>query len=47
MTCTKQEKVSSFDLCEVNPVYDRDMKTVRLAALTVWYFLFGLSMRMR
>jgi formiminoglutamase len=41
------EKVSSFDLCEVNPVYDRDMRTVRLAALTVWYFLFGLSMRMR
>lgn len=43
----RNEKVTSFDLCEVNPVYDQDLKTVRLAALTVWYFLLGLSMRFR
>ncbi|TVQ00775.1 MAG: arginase [Balneolaceae bacterium] len=43
----RNEKVTSFDLCEVNPVYDQDLRTVRLAALTVWYFLLGLSMRIR
>lgn len=37
--------VSSFDICEVNPEFDRDNQTVRLAALTVWYFLLGLSLR--
>lgn len=41
----RNEKITSFDLCEVNPVYDQDLKTVRLAALTIWYFLLGLSMR--
>jgi len=43
----RNEKVTSFDLCEVNPVYDRDNQTVRLAALTIWYFLLGLSLRGR
>ncbi len=43
----RNEKVTSFDLCEVNPVYDRDLMTVRLGALTVWHFLLGLSMRYR
>lgn len=37
--------VTSFDLCEVNPVYDRDHQTVKLAALTVWYFLLGVALR--
>lgn len=37
--------VTSFDLCEVNPVYDRDGQTVRLAALTIWYFLLGVALR--
>lgn len=43
----RNEKVTSFDLCEVNPVYDRDNQTVRLAAITIWYFLLGLSLRGR
>ena len=38
-------KVTSFDLCEVNPEFDRDNQTVKLAALTVWYFLLGLALR--
>jgi len=41
----KNRKVRSFDLCEVNPEFDVDNQTVRLAALTVWYFLLGLSLR--
>ncbi len=41
----KHPAVKSFDLCEVNPDYDRDDQTVRLAAMTIWYFLFGLSLR--
>lgn len=41
----RNEQVSSFDLSEVNPVYDRDEQTIRLAALTVWHFLLGLSQR--
>ncbi|WP_069130369.1 formimidoylglutamase [Rhodohalobacter halophilus] len=38
-------KVTSFDLCEVNPDFDRDNQTVKLAALTVWYFLLGVALR--
>ncbi len=41
----KNSNVSSFDISEVNPKYDGDGQTVRLAALTVWYFLKGLSER--
>ncbi len=41
----KNSKVTSFDLCEVNPAFDRDDQTVKLAALTVWKFLLGLSIR--
>ncbi|REL38820.1 arginase [Rhodohalobacter sp. SW132] len=41
----KSSSVRSFDLCEVNPRFDRDQQTVKLAALTVWYFLLGLSFR--
>jgi formiminoglutamase len=41
----KCPKVSSFDLCEVNPVYDRDNQTVRLAARTIWSFLLGVAQR--
>lgn len=41
----KNEQVTSFDLSEVNPEYDRDGQTARLAALTVWNFLLGLSQR--
>jgi formiminoglutamase len=38
-------KVSSFDLCEVNPEFDRDHQTVRFAAATIWNFLLGLALR--
>lgn len=41
----RNKKVTSFDLSEVNPKYDRDGQTLRLAALTVWNFLLGLSQR--
>ncbi|CAN5442963.1 formimidoylglutamase [soil metagenome] len=41
----KNPAVQSFDLCEVNPVYDRDNQTIKLAAHTIWYFLLGLSFR--
>ncbi|MGF1669348.1 MAG: arginase family protein, partial [Balneolaceae bacterium] len=41
----RQPGVTSFDLCEVNPLYDIDSRTSRLAALTIWYFLLGLSCR--
>lgn len=34
-------KIRSFDLVEVNPEYDIDNRTVRLAALTIWQFIRG------
>jgi formiminoglutamase len=37
--------VTSCDLVEVNPNYDRDGQTARLAALTVWHILRGLASR--
>ncbi len=37
--------VRSFDLVEVNPAFDSDDRTARLAALTVWRFLRGLAAR--
>jgi formiminoglutamase len=37
--------VSSMEIVEVNPTYDRDAQTVRLAGLTVWHFLDGLVER--
>lgn len=41
----RNKKVTSFDLSEVNPDYDRDNQTTKLAALTIWHFLLGLSQR--
>jgi formiminoglutamase len=41
----RNEQVTSFDLSEVNPKFDRDGQTVKLAALTIWHFLLGLSQR--
>lgn len=41
----RNKQVASFDLSEVNPKYDRDDQTVKLAALTLWHFLLGLSQR--
>ena len=37
--------VRSMDLVELNPLFDRDHQTARLAALTLWYFLKGFSER--
>jgi formiminoglutamase len=37
--------VRSFDLVEVNPTFDRDMQTVRLAAVALWWFTVGLAKR--
>ncbi len=37
--------VSSFDLVEINPRYDRDGQSARWAALVVWNFLAGLAQR--
>ncbi len=41
----RNEKVGSFDISEMNPAFDSDKRTARLAALTVWHFLLGLSQR--
>lgn len=41
----KNPAVRSLDICEVNPVYDRDNQTIKLAAHAIWYFLLGLSFR--
>jgi formiminoglutamase len=37
--------VTSFDIVETNPSFDRDHQTARLAALTVWQVLRGLAER--
>jgi len=37
--------VSSFDLVEINPSFDRDGQSARWAALTIWHFLSGLGRR--
>lgn len=41
----RNEEVTSFDFSECNPRFDRDNQTAKLAALTVWHFLLGLSQR--
>ncbi|MCH8556918.1 MAG: formimidoylglutamase [Balneolia bacterium] len=37
--------VKSFDLVEMNPNYDTDGQTARIAALTLWHFFKGLALR--
>jgi formiminoglutamase len=37
--------VQSIDIVEVNPVFDVDMKTARLAATALWWFTLGLAKR--
>jgi formiminoglutamase len=37
--------VASMDVVELNPSFDMDGRTARLAALTVWHFLKGLAER--
>ena len=39
--------VSSMDLVEINPRFDRDDQSARWAALGVWSFLVGLAARKR
>lgn len=41
----KHPKVCSFDLAEMNPRFDIDGHTARIAALTLWHFFKGLSNR--
>ena len=41
----KNKNVTSFDISEVNPQYDHDNQTARLAALTIWHFISGLAER--
>jgi formiminoglutamase len=41
----RSKSVTSFDLCELNPVYDVDGRTGRLAAVTVWQLLRGMAER--
>jgi formiminoglutamase len=44
-TAGQTSAVSSFDLVEINPCYDRDGQSARWAALVVWNFLIGLARR--
>ncbi len=37
--------LTSFDLVEINPSFDRNSQSARWAALVVWHFLVGLSRR--
>lgn len=41
----RSPSVTSFDIVEVNPRFDRDNLTARLAALAVWNFLRGMAGR--
>ena len=43
--CGRTEAVSSIDIVELNPEFDRDGQTAALAASTVWRFLRGLALR--
>ncbi len=44
-TAGRTPMVRSFDIVETNPLFDRDLCTVRLAAATVWSFIEGFSQR--
>jgi formiminoglutamase len=44
-TAGRSPAVSSLDLVEINPRYDRDGQSARWAALVVWNFLVGLAGR--
>lgn len=41
----RNEQVTSFDISEMNPLHDRDNQTAKLAALTIWHFILGVSQR--
>jgi formiminoglutamase len=38
-------EVSSFELVEINPLFDLDGRSAHWAAATIWHFLIGLSQR--
>src|SRR5690606_18292510 len=39
------ESIRSADIVELNPAFDRDGQTARLAALTAWTFIRGIAAR--
>jgi formiminoglutamase len=41
----RSPRVTSFDIVELNPAFDADGRTAKLAALTVWHVLKGLAER--
>ncbi len=41
----KSTNITSLDLVEVNPQVDNDFRTIRAAAVTLWYFLCGVAER--
>ena len=41
----KNTKVTSFDLCEINPKYDRDNQTAKLGAHLIYQFISGVWSR--
>ncbi len=41
----QNRNLNSFDIVEVNPQFDRDNQTARLAAMTIWNFILGLTER--
>lgn len=43
--CARNPGASSFDVVELNPVFDRDGIGASLAALTVWHLLAGIAQR--
>lgn len=43
--CGRHPAVRSLDVVELNPNYDVDDRTARLAAVVVWEFMRGISMR--
>jgi formiminoglutamase len=49
MTCARRAgqapAVSSLDLVEISPRYDRDGQSARWGALVIWNFLIGLALR--
>lgn len=41
--CGSSTHCQSFDICEMNPTYDQDNATARVAAVLVWNILAGIS----
>jgi formiminoglutamase len=41
----RNPSIRSFDIVEMNPLYDRDLQTARLAALILWNITLGIAQR--